>query len=139
MPNRINLQLLISYLGLVPLIIIILDKFYFGLFNPYVLKDFSILYSIIIFVFIGAINWSLVENISFMQVLMGFLPSLLSVLIIILYLNSIDVSLLIITFLFCQLAIDNFLYKKRLEKKIFMIMRVPLTFSIIISLILIQL
>ena len=137
MPNRINLQLLISYLGLVPLIIIILDKFYFSLFNPYVLKDFSILYSIIIFVFIGAINWSLGENISFMQVLMGFLPSLLSILIIILYLNSIDVSLLIITFLFCQLAIDNFLYKKRLEKKIFMIMRVPLTFSIIISLILI--
>ena len=139
MSSRINLQLLISYLGLVPLIIIILDKFYFSLFNPFMLKDFSFFYSVTIFVFIGAINWNLGENISFIKVLMGFLPSLFSVLIIILYLSSYDVFFLTAIFLFFQLVLDSFFNKKKLEKKIFIIMRVPLTLLIIISLILIQL
>ena len=138
MTNRINLQLLLSYFGLLPFLFIILDKFFFNLFNPYLLKDFSILYSIIIFVFIGAINWSLAENISFKKIIIGFYPSLFSVFIIILYLLSYDI-LFFITILFsCQLILDKFLYKKQVEKKIYIILRVPLTLFIIISLILIQ-
>ena len=139
MYNRINLQILISYLGLLPFIIILLDKFFFNLFNPYISKDFSFFYSVIIFVFIGALNWNLSEKISFIQVLMGFLPSLFSVFIILLYLSSYDLFFLIIIFLFFQLVFDNFTYKKKLEKEIYLILRVPLTILIIVSLIIIKL
>ena len=101
MSNRINLQILISYLGLLPFIITILDKFFFNQFNPYILRDFCVFYSVIIFVFIGALNWNFGENISLMHFLMGFLPSLFSIFIIVLYLGSYDVFLIIITlFLF---------------------------------------
>ena len=139
MTNRINLQILISYLGLLPFIIIILDKFFFNLFNPYILIDFCVLYSIIIFVFIGALNWDLGANISLIRVLIGFLPSLFSVFIVVLYLTSHDVFLLIITLFLSQLVLDNFVYKKKLEKRVYLILRIPLTFIIVIILILIQL
>ena len=139
MSNRINSQILISYLGLLPFIFIIFDKFFFNLFNLYILKDFCVFYSIIIFVFIGALNWDLGKNISLMQVLMGFLPSLFSVFIIVLYLGSYDVFILIIILFLYQLVFDYFVYKTKLEKKIYMMLRIPLTFLITISLILIQL
>ena len=139
MSNRINSQILISYLGLLPFIFIIFDKFFFNLFNLYILKDFCVFYSIIIFVFIGALNWDLGKNISLMQVLMGFLPSLFSVFIIVLYLGSYDVFILIIILFLSQLVFDYFVYKTKLEKKIYMMLRIPLTFLITISLILIQL
>ena len=137
--NRINLQLLLSYLGLLPFLIILLDKFFFNLFNPYLLIDFSILYSVIIFVFIGALNWDLRENISLRQVVIGFSPSLFSVFIIILYLLSYDIFFLITILFLFQLILDKFLYKNQVEKKIYLILRVPLTLLIITSLILIQL
>ena len=116
MSNRINLQILISYLGLLSFIIIILDKFFFNLFNLYILRYFSVFYSVIIFVFIGVLNWNLGKNISFMQVLIGFLPSLFSVFIIVLYLGSYDVFFFIIIFFLSQLVLDNFIYKKKLKK-----------------------
>jgi len=116
MSNRINLQILISYLGLLSFIIIILDKFFFNLFNLYILRYFSVFYSVIIFVFIGALNWNLGKNISFMQVLIGFFPSLFSVFIIVLYLGSYDVFFFIIIFFLSQLVLDNFIYKKKLKK-----------------------
>lgn len=139
MTNRINLQLLLSYLGLLPFLFIILDKFFFNLFNPYLLVDFSIFYSIIIFVFIGALNWNLAENISFKKIIIGFYPSLFSVFIIILYLLSYDVLFFIMILFLCQLILDKLLYKKQVEKHIYKVLRVPLTLFIIISLILIQL
>ena len=139
MISRINLQLLLSYLGLLPFLFIILDKFFFNLFNPYLLRDFSILYSVIIFVFIGALNWNLGKNISFRQVIIGFFPSLFSVFIILLFLFSYDTFFFIISFFLFQLVCDNFLYKKKVEKKIYLILRIPLTLIIITSLILIQL
>ena len=139
MSNRINLQLLLSYLGLVPFLIILLDKFFFNLFNPYLLVDFSILYSIIIFVFIGALKWDLGRDISLKQVVIGFFPSLFSVFIIILYLLSYDMFFIIMMLFLSQLILDKFLYRKQLEKKIYLILRVPLTLFIITSLILIQL
>ena len=139
MISRINLQLLLSYLGLLPFLFIILDKFFFNLFNPYLLNDFSILYSIIIFVFIGALNWNLVENISFKKIIIGFYPSLFSVFMIILYLLSFDILFFITILFFFQLLLDKSLYKKQVEKKIYITLRVPLTLFIIISLILIQL
>ena len=116
MSNRINLQLLLSYLGLLPFLFIILDKFFFNLFTPYLLVDFSILYSIIIFVFIGALHWNLGEKISLKKVLIGFSPSLFSVFIILLYLLSYNIFLIIIICFLCQLILDKFLYKKQVEK-----------------------
>ena len=139
MTNRLNFQLLLSYLGLLPFLFILLDKFFFNLFNPYLLEDFSILYSIIIFVFIGALNWNLAENISLKEIIIGFYPSLLSVFIIIFYLLSYDMLLFITLLFFCQLVLDKLLYKKKVEKKIYIMLRAPLTLLIIISLILIQL
>lgn len=51
-----------------------------------------------------------------MQVLIGFLPSLFSVFIIVLYLGSYDVFFFIIIFFLSQLVLDNFIYKKKLKK-----------------------
>ena len=46
-------------------------------------QDFAIYYTIIILVFVGAINWNLKERINNLTVIYGFIPSFLSVIIII--------------------------------------------------------
>ena len=74
--KKINLQFLLSYLGLSPFLVILFDKFFLKLLNFNIVNDFSIFYSIIIFVFIGAVNWNLKKNISIFFVLLGFIPSL---------------------------------------------------------------
>ena len=51
-----------------------------------------------------------------MQVLIGFLPSLFSVFLIVLYLGSYDVFFFIIIFFLSQLVLDNSIYKKKLKK-----------------------
>ena len=91
MLKKINFQFLLSYLGFFPFLVILFDKFFFKLLDYNIVNDFSIFYSIIIFVFIGAINWNLKENISILTVLIGFMPSLASVLIIIMFLYSYEV------------------------------------------------
>ena len=136
--KKINLQFLISYLGYLPFLFVIIDKFLFNIFKPAILKDFIVLYSIIIFVFIGAINWNLRENIPTKLLVIGFLPSLCSIFIIILYLSSYDVYLIIIILLLIQLVIEKYFYKKKFERKIYYMVRTPLTFLILISLIIIQ-
>ena len=83
--NRINLQFLISYLGFLPFIIILVDKFFLFQFEPNIMKDFIIFYSLIIFVFIGAINWDLKKTISTKLVILGFMPSLFTVIIFIFF------------------------------------------------------
>jgi len=136
--KKLNLQFLISYLGYLPFLFVIIDKFLFNIFKPAILKDFIVLYSIIIFVFIGAINWNLRENIPTKLLVIGFLSSLCSIFIIILYLSSYDVYLIIIIFLLIQLVIEKYFYKKKFERKIYYKVRAPLTFLILISLIIIQ-
>ena len=136
--KKLNLQFLIFYLGYLPFLFVIIDKFLFNIFKPAVLKDFIGLYSIIIFVFIGAINWNLRENIPTKLLVIGFLPSLCSIFIIILYLSSYDVYLIIIIFFLIQLVIEKYFYKKKFERKIYYKVRAPLTFLILISLIIIQ-
>ena len=136
--KKLNLQFLISYLGYLPFLFVIIEKFLFNIFKPAILKDFIVLYSIIIFVFIGAINWNLRENIPTKLLVIGFLPSLCSIFIIILYLSSYDVYLIIIIFLLIQLVIEKYFYKKKFERKIYYMVRTPLTFLILISLIIIQ-
>ena len=137
--KKINLQFVFSYLGLLPFLIILLDNFFFKILNTNIVKDFLIFYSIIIFVFIGAINWNLKKNISFIIVLIGFMPSFSSVLIIIMFLNSYEIINYLIVLFIIQLISDGYIYRKKNNRFVFYKLRIPLTLIIIFSLIFIQL
>jgi hypothetical protein len=136
--KKINFQFLLSYLGLLPFLFILFDKFFFKLLDYNIVNDFSISYSIIIFVFIGAINWNLKKNISILIVLLGFIPSLASVLIILMFLYSYEVINYLIILFVIQLIFDNFIYIEKNSRIIFYQLRIPLTFIVILYLILIQ-
>ena len=137
--KKINLQFVLSYLGLFPFLIILLNNFFFNILNFNIVKDFSIFYSIIIFVFIGAINWNLKKNVPIIIVLIGFMPSLFSVLILIMFLNSYEVINYLIFLFIIQLTVDSFIYREKNNRFVFFQLRIPLTLTIIISLIFIQL
>ena len=139
MLKKINFQFLLSYLGLFPFSVILFDKFFFKLLDYNIVNDFSIFYSIIIFVFIGAINWNLKKNVPIIIVLIGFMPSLFSVLILIMFLNSYEVINYLIFLFIIQLTVDSFIYREKNNRFIFFQLRIPLTLTIIISLIFIQL
>ena len=136
--KKINFQFLLSYLGLFPFLAILLDKFFFKLLDYNIVNDFSIFYSIIIFVFIGAINWNLKKNISILIVILGFIPSLVSVLIILMFLYSYEVINYLIFLFIIQLVFDNFIYTEQNSRIIFYQLRIPLTFIVILYLMLIQ-
>ena len=136
--KKINLQFLLSYLGLFPFLVILFDKFFFKLLNFNIVNDFSIFYSIIIFVFIGAINWNLKKNISIFTILTGFIPSLASVLIILMFLYSYEVINYLIILFIIQLILDNFIYIEKNSRYVFYQLRIPLTLIVILYLILIQ-
>ncbi len=137
--KKINLQFFISYLGLCPFVTILLDRYFFKYFDYNIVVDFSILYSIVIFVFIGAVNWNLKKNILFLHIFIGFVPSLVSVFLIVMFLNSLQVINYIIFFFITQLIVDNFNYKEKDERTVFLLLRIPLTSVILVSLIVIQL
>ena len=139
MYKNINLQFLISYIGFLPYLIVIIDKYFLKQIDLEILESFSIYYSIIILVFIGAINWDLKEKISKKMVLYGFLPSFFSVFIIIIYLYNFNVFILLISYLLIQVFLDYFIiYKKSNHKNAYYFVRLPLTTIIVLSLIIIQ-
>ena len=137
MIKNINLQFLISYLGIVPFLIAIADKFFFQYFNTSIVDDFIIIYSLIIYVFIGAINWDLKKIMPVKLVILGFLPSLIAVILLFIHLMLYEVNLIVITFIILQLLIDNFIYKEKFEKEIYFKLRLPLTILIVLSLLII--
>ena len=116
--NRINLQFLISYSGLIPFVVLLFDKFFLFQLEPKIIKDFVIFYSLIIFVFIGAINWDLKNPISIKLIIIGFMPSLLSIIIVFLFLYYYEVILFIIICFLMQLVFDNYIYKERFITKL---------------------
>ena len=132
--KKINFQFLISYIGLLPFLIILLDKLFFKFLNTNIVSDFLIFYSLIIFVFIGAVNWNLKKNISFFLIFLGFMPSIISVLIIIMSLYSYEVTIYIMILFILQLMLDYFNYNERKYRAIYFKLRVPLTFFILIFL-----
>ena len=136
--KKINFQFVLSYLGLFPFLIILLDYFFFKILDSNIVKDFLIFYSIIIFVFIGAVNWNLKKNISLIIVLIGFMPSIASTLIILMFLYSYEVINYLIILFIIQLILDNFIYIEKNSRYIFYQLRIPLTFFVILYLILIQ-
>ena len=139
MLKKINFQFVLSYLGLFPFFLILFDYFFFKILDSNIVKDFFIFYSLIIFVFIGAVNWNLKKNISLLIVLIGFMPSFASILIIVMFLYSYDVINYLIILFIVQLILDNFIYREKNDRLIFYRLRTPLTFIVILCLILIQL
>ena len=137
--KKINLQFIISYLGLVPFLIVLSNNFFYQFLDTNIMKDFIVFYSLIIFVFIGANNWNLKKNISFKSLLLGFVPSFLSIFVILIFLHSYDVFFLLIIFFVAQLIMDYFNYTTKLERNIFLKLRVLLTILIVFSLLIIQL
>ena len=141
--KKINFQFLISYFGLIPYVLIFLDKYYFLVVEEEDLLNFVTYYSLIIIVFIGSINWNLKNNPPTHIVVYGFLPSLFAVIIIILSLlniNLIIIFILIILLLLTQLFFDYIiLFANESNKQAFNYLRLPLTVLIIIFLFLISL
>ena len=137
--KKINFQFVLSYLGLFPFLFILFDYFFFKILDSNLVKDFFILFSLIIFVFIGAVNWNLKKNISLIVLFIGFMPSFVSVLMIIMFLYSYEVINYLIILFIIQLILDNFIYKEKNYRSIFYKLRLPLTITILVCLILIQL
>ena len=134
MIKNINLQFLISYLGLVPFLIAIADKFFFHYLNNSIVDDFIIIYSLIIFVFIGAINWDLKKRMPVKLVIIGFLPSLIAVILLCMHLILYEVGSIVITFMILQFLVDNYFYKETSEREVYFKLRLPLTICIVVSL-----
>ena len=139
MLKKINFQFVLSYLGLFPFFLILFDYFFFKILDSNIVKDFFIFYSLIIFVFIGAVNWNLKKNISLLIVLIGFMPSFSSVLFIIMFLNSYEIINYLIVLFIIQLISDGYIYREKNNRFVFYKIRIPLTLIIIFSLIFIQL
>ena len=143
MSKKINFQFLISYFGLIPYVLIFLDKYYFLIVAEEHLLSFITYYSLIIIVFIGSINWNLKNNPPTHLVIYGFLPSLFAVMIIILSLlniNILTIFILITLLLLTQLFFDYIiLFANETNKQAFYYLRLPLTVLIIIFLFLISL
>ncbi len=138
MHQKFNIQFLISYLGLVPYFFLIIDKYFFFQIKEDFFDNFLIYYTLIIFVFIGSTNWNLDVKIKYHIAVYGFIPSLISIVIIILNLLEFNtfITILLLIFLICsQLIFDYFLiYSHRNNKKPYYFLRLPLTIIIVIIL-----
>ena len=139
MSHKLNLQYIISYLGLIPYFLILVNEYLLLQIEKEITSNFLIYYILVISVFIGSTNWNLEKNISNHLVIYGFLPSIFAVIIIILNLYTFDISklfLLLIFFLTFQLLCDFILiFSKLKNKKPFYFLRLPLTILIILTLV----
>ena len=134
------LQFTISYLGLMPYIYLLSDLYFFRFINPDILINMIIFNTIIIYTFIGAIHWQwLQKDGSTLYTIHGFIPSLVSFIITILTLLEFQKdSLLIylIIFLLIQLMLDFICYlNNKLDYKVMYYLRIPITSSLCIVLI----
>ena len=143
MSKKFDLQYIFSYLGILPYLILLIDKTFFAQIQINIINDFYIYYSLFIFVFIGAINWSFKENVSSFQIIYGFIPSIFAVIVLILHiykLSFLGVTFFLVFILIFQLIIDYYLiYYFYRSKSYFYKLRLPLTITILVCLILIQL
>ena len=134
-----NLQYIISYFGLIPYIYLLIDKYLFLNIEEEILYNFILYYTLIISVFIGSKNWNLQSKVPNHLIIYGFIPTVYSLILIILNLYSYNIKILFllsIILLILQLFFDFILIFANLEnKKVFYFLRLPLT--ILISLILI--
>ena len=133
-----NLQYIISYFGLIPYIYLLIDKYLFLNIEEEILYNFILYYTLIISVFIGSINWNLQSKVPNHLIIYGFIPTVYSLILIILNLYSYNIKILFllsIILLISQLFFDFILIFANLKnKKVFYFLRLPLT--ILISVIL---
>ena len=124
-------QAFIAYLGLVPPFYAIIDLFFIEDIRVSMILDFMILYTLIIFTFVGAINWKITKDGSILMTIYGAIPSLLSFLIILAVLNDFEYLLIsssLIAFLFVQLLFDYIIYLQKLRPAFFIYsIRLPVT------------
>ena len=137
-----NVKYLVSYLGLLPFLCLIIDGYYLELLDVDFIWDLSLLMSCIIFTFIGAYNWNFVIDRPWLE-FYGFLPSLISMIILTLSLlgiSKIILLMVVIVFLVTQLFFDLILSLKDIfPMRYFMTLRIPVTSGLTISLFLISL
>jgi len=133
------LQYIISYLGLIPYIYLVIDKYIFLRIEEEILLNFILYYTLIISIFIGSINWDLQKKIPNHLIIYGFIPTVYSLILIILNLYSYNIKILFllsVILLIAQLFFDFILIFANIRnKKVFYFLRLPLT--VLISLILI--
>ena len=137
--KKINYKLFISYLGVCPFIFSLIDLYIFHIVSLILIRDFIILYTLIIMVFIGAMRWNFEEKSDIFEILAGFYPSMFATLMIILNLlnySQTKILLLINFFLLIQLFID-FLLRKNYQKFFFSFVRVPITFIVFTNILII--
>ena len=134
MLKNLNLQYVLSYLGLIPFFIIIIDKYFFYKIKEEIALNFLINYILIIFVFIGAVNWNLNITIRHHFIIYGFLPSLLATTIIIFnlyYFIQVQILFVIIILILIQLLFDYLIiYSQDISKNSFYYLRLPLSLVI---------
>ena len=132
------MQYIISYLGLIPYIYLLIDKYIFLRIEEEILLNFILYYTLIISIFIGSINWNLQKKVPNHLIIYGFIPTVYSLFLIILNLYSYNIKILFllsIILLIAQLFFDFILIFANLRnKKVFYFLRLPLT--ILISIIL---
>ena len=136
-----NLQYIISYFGLIPYIYLLIDKYLFLNIEEEILYNFILYYTLIISVFIGSINWNLQTKVPNHLIIYGFIPTVYSLILIILNLYSYNIKILFllsIILLISQLFFDFILIFANLKnKKVFYFLRLPLTILICLILIII--
>ena len=136
-----NLKYIVSYSGLIPFFYLVLDGYFLEYLDINFILDIAIYMACIIFTFIGAYNWDFKNN-NFYLELYGFLPSLISMIIIIFnmlgYSKVFLINSVVIAFL-AQLVIDLFITMKQIFPTTYYLkLRVPITTSLSLSLILIS-
>ena len=137
-----NVKYLVSYLGLLPFLCLIIDGYYLEILDVNFIWDLSLLMSCIIFTFIGAYNWNFVIDQPWIE-FYGFLPSLISMIILTLSLlgiSKIILLMVVIVFLVTQLIFDLILSLNDIFPiRYFVTLRIPVTSGLTISLFLISL
>ena len=137
-----NVKYLVSYLGLLPFLCLIIDGYYIEILDVNFIWDLSLLMSCIIFTFIGAYNWNFVIDRPWLE-FYGFMPSLISMVILTLSLlgiSKIILLMVVIVFLVTQLLFDLILSVMDIfPMRYFMTLRIPVTSGLTISLFLISL
>ena len=137
-----NVKYLVSYLGLLPFLCLIIDGYYLEILDVNFIWDLSLLMSCIIFTFIGAYNWNFVIDRPWLE-FYGFMPSLISMVILTLSLlgmSKIILLIVVIVFLVTQLIFDLILSLNDIFPiRYFVTLRIPVTSGLTISLFLISL
>ena len=136
-----NIKFVISYLGLVPFLYLILDGYFFGYLDIIFIINISIYMACIIFTFIGAYNWDFKKD-NFILELYGFLPSLFSMILLMLNLVGFDkvilLNCLVLAFLL-QLIIDLYITLKEVfPMRYYIRLRIPITTSLCLSLVMLS-